>query len=130
MVTPGSIFTWTPNFLIMLHYLKSTILLQNKSLNGTCCLNSLENINWIVTSFARCAERTLTVWTASSLDVRHLGSSESRAIVSSGIMFPQEKRVLRWFWPTPSGCLLCAKSEETEVPSKLWPCLCKRSALT
>lgn len=37
-VTSGSIFNWTPNFLIMLRYLKSKILLQNKSLNGTLLL--------------------------------------------------------------------------------------------
>lgn len=92
-----------------------------------CCLNSIENTNQTVTGFARCAERTLTVWTASSLNVRHLGSSESWAIISSGIRFPQEESPAEEFWPTLSGCLLLAMPEKTEVPSNLWLCLCNRA---
>lgn len=44
-------------------------------------------------------------------------------------MFPQEGSPAEWFWPTPSGCQLHAKPEETEVPSNLWLCLCNRVGL-
>lgn len=44
-------------------------------------------------------------------------------------MLPQEKSPAEWFWPTPSGCPLLAKPGETQVPSKLWLCLCNAAGL-